>query len=267
MNQEERRVYIKRELEFNKKVEIENLSLRLRVSEMTIRRDLEYLENKGVLTRVSKGAILNLMKSPDKIDDSLSIRNNQNIKGKKRIAKYASKIIEDEDIIYLDASTTIYELCPYILDKHLTIVTNSIRIAEYFNTSKNITVMLAGGVLRYGTLSLIGEDTEKFLKQYNTNKIFISGKALSYENGLTDINMFEINTKKVVIENTNEVIVLLDSTKLNKTSLLKICDIKQISKIIVDDIKTLTDEEEKTLKFIRNNNIDIIIAKSSNRMF
>ncbi|MCD3281054.1 DeoR/GlpR transcriptional regulator, partial [Clostridium botulinum C/D] len=69
------------------------------------------------------------------------------------------------------------------------------------------------------------------------------------------------------IENTNEVIVLLDSTKLNKTSLLKICDIKQISKIIVDDIKTLTDEEEKTLKFIRNNNIDIIIAKSSNRMF
>lgn len=261
MNQDERRMYIKRELEFNKKVEIDNLSQRLNVSEMTIRRDLEYLEKKGILTRVSKGAILNLIKIPDKIDDSLSIRNHQNIEGKKKIAQYVSKMIKDEDIIYLDASTTIYELCPYILDKKITIVTNSIKVGEFFSTDKNITVMLAGGILRYGTLSLVGEDTEKFLRQYNTNKLFISGKALSYENGLTDINMFEINTKKVAIENTNEVILLLDHTKLNKTSLLKICDIKNISKIVIDGIEEFTEEEQKTLEFIKSNNVDVVIAK------
>lgn len=261
MNQNERRLYIKKELEFNKKVGIENLSKRLNVSEMTIRRDLEYLEKKGILTRVPKGAILNLIKIPDKIDDSLSIRNIQNVEGKKKIAQCASKFIDNDDIIYLDASTTIYELCPYILDKNITIITNSIRVAEYFNIAKNITVMLAGGILRCGTLSLVGGDTEKFLAQYNTNKLFISGKALSYENGLTDINMFEINTKKVAIENTNEVIVLLDHTKLKKTSLLKICNIENISKIIIDGLKKFTEEEEKTLRFIKENNIDVIIAK------
>lgn len=261
MDQDERRIYIKKELEISKKVEIEELSKKLDVSEMTIRRDFEYLEKKGVLRRISKGAILNLIKDEDIIDDSLSIRNLQNIQGKKIIAKYGSQLINDGDIICLDASTTIYELCPYILNKNITIVTNSIRIAQYFNTAKNITVILAGGVLRYATLSLIGSDTEKFLKRYNTNKLFISAKALSYDNGLTDINMFEVNTKRAAMENTNEVIVLLDHTKVNKTSLTKVCDIKNISKIVIDGLKEFSQEELETLELIEKHNVEIIIAK------
>lgn len=261
MNQDERRLYIKRKLEISKKVEIDELSKDLDVSEMTIRRDLEYLEKKGVLNRVSKGAVLNLIRDKDIIDDTLKTRNLQNIKEKKAIARYASNLIEDGDVIFLDASTTVYEMCEYIVNKNITIITNSIRVAQYFNMAQNITVILTGGILRYATLSLIGSDSEESLKKYNTNKLFISAKALSYENGLTDVNMFEINTKKIAMKNASNVIVLLDHTKINKTSLKKVCDINNILKIIIDGFHEFSREEKDVLDLIKKDGIEIIIAK------
>lgn len=261
LTQKERRLYIKKELDSSQKVEIKDLSNKLNVSEMTIRRDLKYLEEKGILEKVSKGAIVNPIKSTDSVDDTLNLRTHQNIEEKKVIAKYASTLINDGDIVCLDASTTVYEMCPYIVNKkNITLVTNSVRICNYFNNYKNVNVILAGGMLRYGTLSLIGADTIKFLRQYNTNKLFISGKALSYESGLTDINMFEIETKQAAMENASEIILLLDHTKLNKTSLIKTCDIKNISKVIIDGLKELSIEEQKTINFIKSNGVDVIIA-------
>ncbi|WP_123053381.1 DeoR/GlpR family DNA-binding transcription regulator [Clostridium sp. JN-1] len=260
MTQEERRLYIKKILNYNKKVETKDLSKDLNVSEMTIRRDLDYLEKKGILKRVLNGAILNSINKIDPIDDSLNIRMNQSIEEKKAIAKYASTLINDDDIIFLDASTTVCALCPYILNKKITIVTNCIRICNYFNTIKNINIILAGGILRCGTLSLIGTDTNKFLKQYNTNKLFLSGKALSLKDGLTDVNTFEIEAKKAAMENTKEIILLIDHTKLNQTSLIKVCDTNNISKIIIDGFKNFSPEEQNTIDFIKNSGTDIIIA-------
>lgn len=260
MKQDERRDVIKRELTQHKKVEIEALSLRLGVSEMTVRRDLEFLERQGVLQRIAKGAILNPLEEIDPVDDTLSTRRLQNTESKKAIAKYAAQLVQDGDIIYMDASTTTYELCPYLAEKKLTIVTNSIRICSYFYTTKNITVILAGGMLRHGTLSLIGSDAEKLLRQYNTNKLFISGKALSADTGLTDINMFEINTKQAAMEKASEVIVLLDHTKLNKTSLVKICDLSRIAKIVIDGLKEFTAEELEILDTLKKYNVEIHIA-------
>lgn len=261
MTQEERRSAIKKILNRNKKVEIKDLSRDLNVSEMTIRRDLEYLEKKGILKRILKGAISTSINNTDPIDDSLTVRTHQSINEKKTIAKYASTLIEDDDIIFLDASTTVYALCPYITDKKITIVTNCISICNYFNNIKNVNIILAGGILRCGTLSLIGTDTNNFLKQYNTNKLFISGKALSFRDGLTDVNAFEIEAKKAAMENTSEIILLLDNTKLNKTSLIKVCDSNDISKIIIDGFRDFSQEEKKMLNLIKNNNTDVIVVR------
>ena len=139
MGHNERREWIKKKIEIDKKIEIAALSKELNVSEMTIRRDVEYLEKEGILTKVSKGAILNSVRNKDDIDDTLNSRNLQNVEEKKVIARYVSGLIEDGDVIFMDASTTVYELCPYIIDKKLTIITNSIRVAQHFNMSKNNT--------------------------------------------------------------------------------------------------------------------------------
>lgn len=259
MNQSERRYYIEKKIRKDKRVEIEDLSKELDVSEMTIRRDLKYLETLGILNLVSKGAILNSFNDFDSIDDTLKTRTMQNINEKKIIAKYACDFIEDGDIIFLDASTTVYEMCPHLIDKNITIVTNSIRIAQYFNTVKNITIILTGGMLRYATLSLIGVDSEESLNKYNTNKVFMSSKAISLSNGITDVNIFEINTKKIAIKNTNEVILLLDSSKLDKVSLQKVCNISEISKFIVNK-KDYSPSEAKLLKEIEKQGVSLILA-------
>lgn len=253
MKQIERRNIIIKKLKENKKVEIDELSQEFNVAKMTIRRDLKYLENIGIANLISKGAIFNVSKNFEVIDDTLKTRNLQNIEAKKVIAKCAAEYVKDGDIIFLDASTTVYEMCQYLENKKITIITNSIRIAQYFNMVKNITLILTGGLLRFATLSLIGGDSEEMLAKYNTNKMFLSSKAISIANGVTDVNLFEINTKKIAIKNTNEVILLLDSSKINKISLQKVCDIGIISKLITNKNK----EQIETLKKIKNIGVEV----------
>ncbi|MFR4995630.1 MAG: DeoR family transcriptional regulator [Clostridium paraputrificum] len=108
MGHNERREWIKKKIETDKKIEIAALSKELNVSEMTIRRDVEYLEKEGILTKVSKGAILNSVRNKDDIDDTLNSRNLQNVEEKKVIARYVSGLIEDGDVIFMDASTTVF---------------------------------------------------------------------------------------------------------------------------------------------------------------
>ncbi|WP_300391170.1 DeoR/GlpR family DNA-binding transcription regulator, partial [Fusobacterium sp.] len=232
----------------------------LNVSDMTIRIDLKFLEKIGVLNIIPKGAIINLLNDFDTIDDTLKTRNLQAIKEKKIISKYASTFVQDGDIIFLDGSTTVYEMCPFLLEKHITIITNSIRVGQFFSTVKNITVIITGGILRYATLSLIGEDSEEALKKYNTNKVFMSSKAISYNSGVTDVNIFEINAKKIAMKNTNEVILLLDSSKINKISLQKVCNIQEISKLIVNKDTNFSNDQKETLFNIKKLGIEVLIV-------
>lgn len=260
MTKNERLKSIKKELKNNKKIAISDLSEKLNVSEMTIRRDLRQLEEEGILTIIPKGAVLNTTNDFDKIDDTLKTRSLQNLLQKKTLAEYASKFIENGDIIFLDASTTVYEICPHIADKNITIITNSIRIAQYFSTNKNLTIILTGGILRYGTLSLIGDDTENTIKKYSINKVFMSAKAISEKHGITDVNMFEIKTKTTAISLSEEVFLLLDNTKINKTSLKQVCDIKDVTTLITNKISDLSEEQVKLFDYIKKNNIDLIFA-------
>ncbi len=84
---------------------------------------------------------------------------------------------------------------------------------------------------------------------------------MSFEAGLTDINAFEVETKKAAMSVSKEVIVLLDHSKLNNISLLKVCETKEISKIIIDGLKEFTVEEEELLNKFKSNGIEVIIAK------
>lgn len=255
-----RRKYIEDAIVARKKVEIKELSAELQVSEMTIRRDIKLLEEQGVLRRTFKGAELDSLKQHDVIDDSLQRRRLEHIAEKDAIARLAADYVADGDIIGLDASTTVHEMCKYLVDKRITIVTNSIQVSIFFNTIENINVVLTGGLLRNGTLSLIGADTLRSFRQYNTNKIFISAKALSKEHELTDINLFEIETKQAMIDNTAAVFVLLDQSKLQKTSLIKVCGLAQVSTLVVDGLTPATPEVTDILEYARQSGVQVLVA-------
>lgn len=257
-----RRKKILAEIEKNKTVDIMELSEKLQVSEMTIRRDLKRLESSekllrtyGGATRISEGECKKV------IDDPLKGRVLKNKDEKAIIGKYAGELVENDDVIMIDASTTALAICKYIRDKKITVVTNSISVVTALASFDNITVVVACGILRHSSLSLVGSYVEESFKKFNINKSFISAKALSFEAGLTDINAFEVETKKAAMSVSKEVIVLLDHSKLNNISLLKVCETKEISKIIIDGLKEFTVEEEELLNKFKSNGIEVIIAK------
>lgn len=258
LSMHDRRNVIKREVENKGEVEIEKLSNKFNVSHMTIRRDLKVLEDEGILKRTIKGAISS---ADNNVDDTLRLRLSLNKTEKIAIAKYAATLIKDEDIIMIDASTTALELCNFIMDKNITVITNSLSVAIALSSSPRVNVIVLGGTLRTSSLSLIGTEVVESFERYNINKAFISAKALSLEDGLTDINMFEVETKKSAIKKSAEVVVLLDHTKINKTSLLKVCDIQQITHIITDGFEKFSSEDKELFKKLENSGINITIAE------
>lgn len=254
-----RKIVIENELAQKREVNISELSSMLNVSEVTVRRDLKKLEMEGVLIRSYKGAVL--ATNEDTVDDSIRARMLENQMAKEIICKFAANMIKDDDVIMLDASTSALHLCKYIRNRKLTVVTNSIYVATTLCNANEVTVIMVGGILRKDSMSLIGQGAIDELKKLNIGKAFISGKALSYNDGLTDINMLEIDTKKAAIAKSGEVVVLVDHHKLNKVSLQKVCGSESISKIIIDGLTPFSSEEEKTLKSFQNDGIEVIIAK------
>ncbi|AZV56521.1 DeoR/GlpR family DNA-binding transcription regulator [Clostridium sp. AWRP] len=256
-----RKKVILKEIEKNKEVSILELSKALDVSEMTIRRDLKKLEGSGKLLRTYKGAVPVVSINDNNLDDALKARMMKNREEKCIIAKYANELVDNEDVIMIDASTTALALCKYIRNKKIIVVTNSISVVTALANYQNVTVIVVSGILRNESLSLVGTDTVKGFKKFNIKKCFISAKALSFEYGLTDINIFEIETKKAAMAVSKEVIVLVDHSKLNNVSLLKVCDYKDMNKIIVDGMEEFTDRQFELLKQYRENNVEVIVAK------
>ncbi|MCY6369147.1 DeoR/GlpR family DNA-binding transcription regulator [Clostridium ganghwense] len=255
---ENRREKIIEEIDQVGEINITELSKKMNVSQMTIRRDLKKLEEEGALIRKYKGAIsVNQLNT----EDTLKLRRLQNENEKTIIAKYAEELIENEDIIMLDASTTALAICKYIQDKKLTVVTNSISIATALSAAEKVNVILVGGNLRKSALSLVGPYALEGYKKLNITKAFISGKALSFSDGLTDVNIFEIESKQAAISRAKEINVLIDHTKLNKVSLFNICEYNKINRIIIDGLKEFSLEEEETINKFRHNGIEVIIAK------
>lgn len=239
-------------------VEITYLSNFLNVSEMTIRRDLDKLEEDGEIIRLHGGAKLN---TKSVYEATLEERSNRNILEKRAVATKAAELVEDGDVIALDASSTALEVSKKIKDKKkLVVVTNNISVAKELSECKDHTIILLGGIVRKKSLSLVGPYVKNMLSTIYIDKAFISSKALSFEAGLTDATIDEGEVKKAMIENSKSVYIIVDHTKINETAFYQVCGYKQMSKIITDDIGLLTKEQETCLQSFRNEGIEVIIG-------
>lgn len=243
----------------NKVEDITSLSKILGVSEMTIRRDLDKLEKGGDVIRIYGGAKI---RTKNVYEPSIGERLTQNIREKKAIGMKAAEFIEDGDVVAFDASTTALEVANNIKNhKELTVITNSIALAIELSENKDITIILLGGIVRKSSLSLVGSWLPKMLKHINIDKFFISSSALSFEEGLTDATIEEVEAKKAIINRSAEVFVIVDHTKINKVSAFHVCNYKIIDKIIIDGLVEFTKEQKQCLKKFEEKNVGVIIAK------
>lgn len=215
-------------------VSVSELSKHFQVTEETIRRDLEKLENKGVLNRTYGGAVLNT-EFINQNTIHFSQRSQINAEAKMMIAQKANALLAQETVIGADASSTVMELIRTLEGRsNLTIVTNSVGVLLECVQS-NINVLSTGGFLNPKSMSLQGVAAQNTIKNYHLDIVFISCKALEKSAGIFDTNEYEAVLKSAMVKQTQKVVLLVDHTKFDKTSFVKIIGFDKIDCLITDE--------------------------------
>lgn len=205
----------------------------LEVSEGTIRNDLKSLAETGQLTRVRGGAVL--MDDHSGASITFATRARANTAVKRRIARCAASLVDDGDSILLDASTTVYNLTHFLKDHHnLTVITNGIEVGRELARNTSNTVILIGGVLRADGTSITGSLGEQLLEGLHIKTAFVSSSGFSLEAGLTEIDIHEVSLKRKMIELSNSVVALIDSSKFGKVDLTPFAQIQQLNRVFTD---------------------------------
>lgn len=211
---------------------VAGLARMLRVSPVTVRADLSELEKRGRIVRVHGGAM-----APNKPAPELGFESRAQIQhaSKRAIGKYAASLVHDGDSIFLDASTTAFELARCVRDRReLTVITNSLRSAQELALYPNITVIMPGGILRREAFSLVGMWSADLLQQFNVGRAFMGARGFTLQEGLTDVNPDEVALKRAIVQVAKEVIALIDSSKWNQIALASFCALEQLAAIITD---------------------------------
>ena len=203
------------------------------VSLETIRRDFDALEKQGLLEKVYGGAIL---KGKENKNMAYSFRKDKNISEKRELAKLAVDLINDGDTIALNASSTNLEIAKLMKDRfsHLTVITNSLMIANELAEIAGINMILAGGIYNKNEYAFLGEVTARFFQNFSVDKIFLCVGGISLKIGLTDYLMDEVLVEKKMLGIAEKVYVLADSSKIESNSLIKIDDLTKDMIIITD---------------------------------
>ena len=230
------------------------LSEKFEVSEVTIRNDLEQLEQKNILMRARGGAIR--LEGRVGIDYNLSEKDKLNLNQKVKIGKKAAELVKESEIVLIDSGTTTAELAKNLTNfKELTVITNALNIAYLLGTQENIKLTIPGGFLRKSSQSLVGPLAEKGLQNFYVDKAFLGVDGLDPELGLYTPNIEEAHLNSLMIEIANEVILLCDSTKLRRKSFAHICSLNKIN-ILITDENILESDRRK----IEESGVKVIIA-------
>lgn len=238
-----------------KKVLVQELATSFSVTEETIRRDLEKLEDQGILKRTYGGAIIN---QGTNMDMPLSMREISNKEGKMKIAEEVSQSIEDGETLMLDSSSTAFYVAQCIRNKKkkVTIITNSFKVLNELQDIKEINLILAGGIFRDSAKSFIGKWAEGVIKNYYVNKAIICCKGMDINRGVMDSNEQEAEIKKLMTKSADKVLLVVDSMKFDKSSFVKIVDFDHIDYLYTDE-----ELSNKWERVIRGNNIKLRICK------
>jgi DeoR/GlpR family transcriptional regulator of sugar metabolism len=230
----ERRQHIAQLLEKQQRVTVPELSQFFSVSEVTIRKDLAWLESQKIAVRTHGGAIL-ATANAGMPEMGFDVRRSLYHHEKDLIGATAARYVQDGETIYLDASTTVLAMAPFLQSKReLTIVTNGLRIGQELVNSPGISVLIPGGMLRPESFSLVGTWGTSVLQQVHISKAFMGARGFTVEEGLTDVNKEEVELKRTVAQSAREVIALIDHSKWGQIALATFCQSQQINMVITD---------------------------------
>lgn len=230
-----------------------NLAKIFKVTEVTIRQDLEKLEKDGLVIKEHGGAFLKDIK--DQVQ-SFSLGHKENIDKKELIARKSIEFIENGDSIILDSGSTTTEIAKLLKGfKNLTVITNALNIALMLGADPGIELIVTGGEFKPPTLSLTGQKAADSFKGLNVQKLFLATAGISLKSGLTYPSISDLVVKKAMIEAADTTYLVADSTKIGKSAFASLGALSLIDYIITDN-----GIEEKHKEIFKNNEIELIIA-------
>lgn len=228
----ERHSRILKMLQQNGSISVVQLAESFKVSEVTIRKDLSYLEQQKKLYRTHGSAILI---SPYISDRHVNEKEKKNVMEKRAIGAAAAALITKDDSIIVASGTTMaffaHEIKPL---GRLTVITSAVPVTQILSQSPDIDVIQLGGITRSSSVSVVGPFAEQMLHNFNCSKLFVGVDGLDEFAGLTTTNMLEASLNSAMINVAQKVIVLADSSKFGRRGFSKICDLDVVDLIITD---------------------------------
>ena len=230
---------------------LHNLANLLKVSESTVRRDLGFLEKEGSVKRTHGGVFYT---GPSPNLGHFNQRQQSEHDRKVAIAELTASLINDGDTLLLDGGSTTYELAQRLVGRPMQIVTNSLPVATAFTSSEETDVVLIGGYVHSRTGVAIGPYSVSMIQQLNVQRAVISVAGIT-DRGIYNSNLLLVETEKAMMQAADEVTVVADSTKFNKSSLALLCELSMIDSIVVDD-----ELDAEWINTLRLAGIDVQIA-------
>lgn len=214
-------------------VSIDDFCSKLGVSKATVRRDLIYLDDNNLLKRTHGGAVS--MVKPALEDVPISLRHRMFKEEKERIAQAAIDLIYDGSTIYIGAGTTMRELASRLdVFSKLTVLTNDIGVAYEISQRTSNDLILAGGVLKKPTASLVGSFTENILRDLFVETAFMSSDSVKPQTGFMDYNIDEVAIKRIMLANARRSVMLCDHSKFQNNAFMSICPLSNVDLTITD---------------------------------
>jgi DeoR/GlpR family transcriptional regulator of sugar metabolism len=184
------------------------------------------------------------------------VRQHQHAAQKSKIGRAAAQMVGHGDTIFLDASTTVHAIIPYLKDySELTVITNSLKAAISFLDTPQVQVILPGGSLRRESISLVDPTCESFLKDINIQIGFFGARGVTFEEGMTDVNQNEVAMKRAMVERCRRVVGVLDARKWGKVAAYTFANLGQIDTLITDN-----DPSDALVRRIQEHHVAVILV-------
>lgn len=230
---EERRTQIVQHAARAGRVSVTELSHLFGVSEVTIRTDLQELADQGLLLRTHGGAVP-ANRAPEL---SFSLRRQRQVTQKDLIGAAGAALVSNGDAVFLDTSSTALALARHLHShRDLTVITNSLPVAESLLDVQGVTVVMMGGTLQRETISLVGLEGLAALQKLNIQRGFFGAHGLSDPEGLTDVSAAEAEVKRQVVSMCREVVAIIDATKWGRAGLASFASLVDIDLVITDQL-------------------------------
>jgi DeoR family transcriptional regulator of aga operon len=251
----ERHARILEMLHQNGSVAVGTLAELLKVSEVTVRKDLSVLEQTGKLYRAHGSAILI---SPYISDRHVNEKEKHNVAEKRAIGvRAAGAITQDDSIIIASGTTMLFFAREITPTGKLTAITSAVPVASILSNKKGIEVVQLGGVLRDSSVSVVGHFAQEMLGGFSCSKLYIGVDGIDPDFGLTTTNLMEAELNRTMMQAAQKTIVLADSTKFGRRGFSKICDAEQVDEIITD-----TGIQPRFLAELRGRGIEVTIVEA-----